>query len=115
MASKRQFGTIRQLPSGRWQARYRTSTGGRVSAPETFTTRRDASKWLAKAEAEQGRGWIDPNAGKVLLADYARDWLQGQARLAPRTREIYESQLRLYILPRIASDSVRWGSGPWTG
>ena len=104
MASKRQFGTIRQLPSGRWQARYRTSTGGRVSAPETFTTRRDASKWLAKAEAEQGRGWIDPNAGKVLLADYARDWLQGQARLAPRTREIYESQLRLYILPRIASD-----------
>ena len=104
MSSRRHFGAIRQLPSGRWQVRYRTSAGRRATAPETFSTRREASKWLAKAEAEQGRGWIDPNAGKILLADYARDWLRGQARLAPRTREIYESQLRLYILPRVARD-----------
>jgi integrase len=107
--SKRQFGTIRQLPSGRWQVRYRTTSGRRAPAPETFTTRRDASKWLAKAEAEQGRGWIDPSAGRVLLTDYAREWLQGQVTLAPRTKEIYEAQLRLYILPRIVNDVAPLG------
>ncbi len=100
--TKRQFGTIRKLPSDRWQVRYRTESGRRVTAAETFRTRGDASRWLAKAEAEQGRGWIDPRAGEVLLADYARRWIDGCANLAPRTREIYEHQLRSHVLPRIA-------------
>ncbi len=34
---KRQFGTLRRLPSGRWQARYRNPhTGERHGAPITF-------------------------------------------------------------------------------
>jgi len=107
LMTKRQFGTIRKLPSGRWQVRYRTESGRRVTAAETFRTRGDASRWLAKAEAEQGRGWIDPRAGEVLLADYARRWIDGRANLAPRTREIYEHQLRSHVLPRIAE-----GVGP---
>lgn len=42
---KRQFGNVRQLPSGRWQARY--EVGGRQrKAPDTFATRREAQNWL---------------------------------------------------------------------
>ena len=40
-------GTLRQLPSGRWQARYRDRDGSLLSAPFTFDTRLDASTWLA--------------------------------------------------------------------
>ena len=61
-----------------------------MTATETFRTRGDASRWLAKAEAEQGRGWIDPREGEVLLADYAKRWIDGRANLSRRTREIYD-------------------------
>jgi integrase len=102
--SKRQFGSIRRLPSGRWQARYRTASGQRVTAPVTFTTRGDASRWLAKAEVEQGRTWIDPDAGRITLREYARQWLDGRANLAPRSREMYEHQLLSHVLPQVADN-----------
>ena len=48
----RSFGTIRRLPSGRWQARYRGPDGALRSAPSTFTRKTDATRWLALTEAE---------------------------------------------------------------
>ena len=34
------FGSLRKLPSGRWQARYTDHTTGRmISAPDTFRTK----------------------------------------------------------------------------
>jgi len=102
MTGKRQFGTIRKLRSGRWQARYRVGAR-RVEAPRTFPTKADASRWLATSEADQARGlWLDPAAGKVILRTYANAWLAAKVRISPRTREIYESQLRLHILPSLA-------------
>ena len=66
----RSFGTIRRLPSGRWQARYRGPDGALRSAPSTFTRKTDAARWLALTEAELlGGGWIDPDAGRVPFAD----------------------------------------------
>lgn len=60
---------------------------------------------MATAETGQAKGgWVDPNAGKVLLADYAEEWLRGKVRIFPRTREIYALQLRLHILPTIGDD-----------
>lgn len=101
MSGKRQFGTIRKMGSGRWQARYRVGAR-RVEAPRTFPTKGDASRWLAAAEADQARGlWLDPAAGKVTLDTYAKGWLAARVRISPRTREIYESQLRLHILPAL--------------
>ena len=37
--SKRQYGSIRRLPSGRWQARYPIADGQMRSAPQTFEAR----------------------------------------------------------------------------
>ncbi|MGW0103211.1 site-specific integrase, partial [Nocardia sp. NPDC003354] len=36
---RREFGTVRKLPSGRWQARYLGPDGQRHKAPETFATK----------------------------------------------------------------------------
>ena len=52
----RQFGNIRKLPSGRWQARYLAPDGRRRSADVTFPTKADASAWLAKMETKTNAG-----------------------------------------------------------
>lgn len=105
MARKRQFGSVRRLSSGRWQARYRVAGGRFVAAPRTFPTKADAARWLAGVESDQARGvWVDPRAGKVLLNDYASAWLRSKVRISPRTREIYDAQLRLHILPAVSEN-----------
>ncbi len=44
--------------------------------------------------------WLDPNSGRVALRDYAAAWLDRRPKtLRPRTRELYESQLRRHIVP----------------
>ena len=76
MSARRQFGAIRRLPSGRWQARYRASSGPMVTAPSTFATKGDASRWLAVTEADLIRGqYVDPRAGRVTLGQWADEWL----------------------------------------
>ena len=99
-SSRRRFGSIRKLPSGRHQARYRDETGAEYTAPETFATKTDAARWLATVEADMLRGrWVEPHAGQVTLTAYASDWLAHRPGLRPRTRELYGSLLRLHILP----------------
>ena len=49
---RRSFGTIRRLPSGRWQARYRGPDGIAAAGTPTFTRKADADRWLALTEAE---------------------------------------------------------------
>jgi hypothetical protein len=46
MTNKRRFGRVRQLASGRWQARYAGPDGIDRPAPETFATKTDAEVWL---------------------------------------------------------------------
>jgi integrase len=74
--SRRQFGTVRRLPSGRWQARYWNGLDERVTAPQTFATKGDAQRWLAVTQADLLRGtYIDPTAGQVTFARWAEEWL----------------------------------------
>lgn len=102
MSRRRQFGNVRRLTSGRWQARYELEGGRSVAAPVSFATKAEAARWLAGVETDRAKGaWVDPLAGRVALDAYAWAWLRGHARLAKRTREIYEAQLRLHILPLI--------------
>ncbi len=107
MAKKRQYGSIRKLPSGKWQARYLDRLTSRmVPAPSTFATRGDAGRWLAMMES----GAI--NAATVAairsddrFEDYANAWVAAR-KLRPRTRELYEGQLRLHIFPILGSARV---------
>ena len=60
----RQFGNIRKLPSGRYQARYRGPDGQLRPAPVTFERKTDASRWLSLKETEISKGeWIAPEPG----------------------------------------------------
>ena len=43
----RRFGTLRELPSGSFQASFVAPDGFRVYAPVTFASRADAGTWLA--------------------------------------------------------------------
>jgi integrase len=99
---RRDFGSVRRLPSGRWQARYRDGSG--VSRSKSFPTRGDASRYLARTRTDLDRGdWFDPEAGRESLRSYAAGWLATRRvsgrLLAPRTKERYGSVLRVHILP----------------
>jgi len=77
--SKRPFGAIRRLPSGRYQARYRDSGAGRlVAAPLTFER---------KAEAVLARGvWLDPKPAQgVTVTTWAERWLRSDPDKRPST------------------------------
>jgi integrase len=101
---RRLFGTIRKLPSGRYQARYLDASGQRHQAPSPFATKADAGRWLAHVEAAIARGtWIDPEASRVLLSDYAQGWIDSRPGLRPRTRELYQSLLDLHLEPALGN------------
>jgi integrase len=99
MTGKRDWGRIRQLPSGRWQARYPGPDGKLRPAPQTFERKADASNWLANKRAEINRDeWIDPDAGKVTFRLYAETWIK-ERDLADTTAERYEGILRNHVQP----------------
>ena len=100
MSGKRRFGRVRELPSGRWQARYKGPDGIDRPAPHTFDSKTSAERWLLLTEAEiiQG-GWIDPDAGRVLFGKYASDWIEERPGLRPKTAELYRYLLRRHLIP----------------
>lgn len=97
--ARRHFGSVRKLPSGRYQASY-WYEGRRHLASTTFRSKADAQVWLSTKEADIARGvWVAPRAGKAPFAQYASAWLDLQGHLRPRTRELYEYLLRCHLLP----------------
>ncbi len=81
MAAKRDFGRIRQLSSGRWQARYPGPDGIDRPAPRTFDRKRDAADWLAEKRTEVARGdWLNPDRGRVPFGEYAARWVAERSR-----------------------------------
>lgn len=96
---RRDFGAVRALPSGRWQASYLGGDGLRRGAPQTFTTKADAHAWLTVRQSELLRGdWIDPDLGRISVDDFVTRWV-AEHRLSPRTRDLYEGLNRLHIRP----------------
>ena len=99
--ARRDFGSLRRLPSGRWQARYRNRDGLLVPGPVTFASRGDAAAWLARAQGDQARGdFVDPRAGRITLAAFAERFLADRV-LAERTRETYRGLLDGHVLPTL--------------
>jgi integrase len=98
--SRRVAGSIRRLPSGRYQARFRGADGSLRAAPITFATKGEADLWLSTVAVDMSRGeWVDPNAGTVQLAAYVNEWMEGKPSLAPKTVDLYEYLLDRLILP----------------
>jgi hypothetical protein len=105
-ARRRSFGRVRQLPSGRWQARYPGPDGQQRTGPSTFDRKRDAEQFLVEVETDLLRGdWFDPLAGRIPLQDYAATWIDERG-VAIRTADLYRSLLRNHIAPYLGSIEI---------
>jgi integrase len=107
-AGARGWGHLRRLPSGNLQASYIGPDRRRYTAPMTYSNTRAgkvrAQKWLGdERELVESGAWTPPaeraaaaTARAMTLADYAARWVE-QRNVKPRTRDEYESKLRLHI------------------
>lgn len=129
--TRRAFGRLRQLPSGRWQATY-PHQGVVHRAAATFPTKESGQRWLEderdliELDRRNLGAWTPPAeravraaAAKLTFREYAERWLEHR-NLAPHTRRAYAQALRLHILPvlgdqvlaEITPDDVRvWFAG----
>lgn len=101
MSSKRGFGSIRKLPSGRYQARYTGAGGVTITAPHTFPTKVAAEMWLT----DRRRGIDDAKVVATLITfgEYAPTWLATRQSagkpLKDRTRDHYQGILDRELIP----------------
>lgn len=102
MPSRRQFGRIRQLSSGRWQVRHRDAAGRDVPAPDTFPTKADAARYLARVQADMDRGlWLDPRTGRITFAEWGDQWLASNPSKRATTQARDLTVLRTHFLPTL--------------
>lgn len=97
---RRSFGSVRQIPGGRYQARYTGPNGKRYTAG-TYGQRRQADRELDRIRVRIDDGtWIPPDAETTAdtFGTFAVVWLEGR-RLKPRTRDLYRTILERDILP----------------
>lgn len=106
MRSRRDFGNIRRLPSGRVQASY-WHDGRRHTGDQTFASKGDAAAWLSAVETDIVRGgWVDPRGGRVPLAEYANSWMERRPDLGARTRSKYQGLLDRHLLPHFGKTEL---------
>lgn len=116
--SKRYFGNVRPLPSGRFQARYTGPDNRSYTArtpegkPLTFDTQSDAEAWLTLRHSEILRGaWLppakpdEPEAPAITLRQYADAWLADRD-LEQTTRDHYRQLLHDHIYPTFGDVAV---------
>ncbi len=108
MPARRRFGSVRRLPSGRWQARCWDTARNRIVAPNTVATKGDGQRWLSAAETDMARGvWHDPRAADVELRAWADRWLVAKTpQLQASTVDLYRYLLRRHIVPHFGVMAV---------
>lgn len=99
--TRRGFGTVRQTPSGNWQASYVGPDNQRHKAPSTFGTKLDAEAWLAPIQDAIRRDtWKPPTMVQAeQFGKYAEAWLATRrnkrgGELAAKTRADYGYSIR---------------------
>lgn len=96
--TRREFGSIRTLPSGRFQASFVGPDGQRQTAPTTFRTERDAGRWLDRVGSDLASGrWMDDRLGRRSFRDYAEDHLNENPNVGKRWAETCRRNMRLHM------------------
>ena len=102
MTARRDFGSLRKLPSGRWQAAYTGPDGQRHNAGTTFGDKTAANLWLRRQQAAIADGsWGKPAPARRELprfAAYAQSWLRTRPLRGRSVRE-YRSVLHGHLIP----------------
>ena len=103
---RRHFGSLRKLPSGRWQASY-WHRGLHNVAPATFATKAGALAFLAVIETDVRRGvWIDPQSGRMTVAELGAQWLASNPGKRKDTLATDEYHLRVNIVPKLGPHRI---------
>ena len=87
-------GTVKALPSGKWQARATVGllpSGHPRRVTRSFSTKRDALRWLQDVAARLQAGTLS-DSGKVTLGEWAAEYL-ASLTIRPNTRHDYEQAL----------------------
>jgi len=106
---RRGFGSMRRLPSKRWQATYTGPDGARHNAPSTFSAKDDAVAWLtAERRLIDWGEWTPPKerasasqGATVTFGAFAQRWLE-ERDLTPKTRATYRDIYKSRIEPTLA-------------
>ena len=101
---RRPFGNVRELASGRFQARFEDENGDEHKAPSTFATKGDAGDWLAAQQTKRTAGtYVDARAGRVLVGDHVRDYVAGIVGHRASTSVRDAGYVERYIVPALGS------------
>lgn len=96
--------SIRDLNSGRYQARWYDDAGERKS--KTFTTKTEAKRFLDNMKSDRNRGdYIDPNDAKRQFREVAELWFSSR-NLRPKTEHAYRTILDHRIYPTFATRAI---------
>lgn len=110
------WGTVAQLPSGRYIARWSDLDGKRCQAEQTFESVSDARAFLATVKADiLRRTYRAPRTVSETLAEYGARWIETRPGIKDSTRHQYEIDFRRHIEPylgdrvldRIEPEAVR--------
>lgn len=102
---RRQFGCVRRLPSGRYQAFY-FHEGRRHRAPQTYQTKADANAWLSVQAGDIAQGTWSPGH-KLTVRELADRWLASNPLKRKASQQRDDSILRAHILPVLGSTLVQ--------
>lgn len=123
--TRRTFGAVRKLPSGRYQAKYTGPDTRWYTAPHTFDAKEDAEGWLnAERRLLSMDMWTPPaqretrNAAVSLTINEVVDqWIKTAGHLAESSRHLYQSIRRNRIAPYLSdvklSDFTRGHAHVW--
>jgi hypothetical protein len=115
MATRKNWGAIRKLPSGRFQASYIGPDSRRHNAPDTFKTKTQAGTWLAsKRTGIQEGTWLADDApaseaGATNFNEYALQHIALQTNskgelLRESTKALYRRTLSTNLKPFLEVD-----------
>ncbi|MCZ3387303.1 MAG: site-specific integrase [Actinomycetia bacterium] len=107
--SRRVFGSVERLPSGRFRARVVGPDGKYLSAPTTFTSRTDASLWVDVQHADLVRGaWKAPlkRSASPSVSAYVEQWIVEHPNARESTKELYRGLLQTCITPTLGRAGV---------
>lgn len=116
--TRRGFGRIEQMRSGRYRAAYTGPDGALYRAPVTFDARDDAVAWLSARRAEIEMQVWAPDAttrgsfrrSAPTLRAYGDIWLETRKtrgrELRPTTRQQYRMLLDNFIYPMLGDDRI---------
>lgn len=105
---QRGWGTLRRLPSGRYQASYVGPDLARHTAPVTYTGEMDAQHWLyAERLLIERQEWTAPAVRKaaqtsrgISVTDYLNGWIAQRVTLTHGVRYAYKNNVRKHIAPK---------------